>query len=381
MFRLPSNLDWWKYDHLWVMKIQWREPICHSVWEKCKHTQITAKEILEAQVGLMSQHIDTEYQKTYKDEEMHLSESPKQLTVKEAAQLIWYSFRFSNGNAGLQFTMIHQAWKKYWNQNLSVEEVFKEFKKLLQVWKTHTRTTEYENKNWRPPHPKVHRFTTETHTEIWLSETESHKRITSDYIKETDEVIQMLLFWKWRLARFWWRYDWKINISRSKKLEQKGAIIQEIFEADFWYLCKSNWEWVFEWRPWRNPKNDGKNNLKDRFFSYLVWFCINRNTTWNDFFDEYFWELQDFFPAWFAWLPSDQELIGKNKLEQEQNDWYHDKKSMRKDPYWNFTQITKEDVLTVIARYNTTHPDTQVSMTELWLSEFPQYRSILLKDS
>ena len=111
--------------------------------------------------------------------------------------------------------------------------------------------------------------------DIWLSQTKSHRAITSDYIKEADEVIRMLLTWKWWLKRLW--EIWKFQISRSKEFEQKWKIIQAILEADFWYLCKKDYKWNFNGRPWRNPKNDWRNNIKDRFFSYLVWFVIRDN--------------------------------------------------------------------------------------------------------
>lgn len=347
-------------------------------------TQIKAKDILEAKTSILSQHIDTTWNQDFQDEELKLPETPKQLSAKEAAQLIWHSFRFSNGNAALQFSILYQAWKKYGNQEISIEEVFEEFKKLLQVWKKHTVTREYVNKNWRPPHPKVEIFTDETHTDIWLSTTASHSKITSNYIKESDEVISMLLTWRWWLERA--NRDGWYKISHSKEYETKWRIVQAVLEADFWYLCKSNYYWEFEGRPWRNPEHDGKNNLKDRFFSYLVWFVIRNNTTWNDFFDEYFWEIQAFFPTWFSWISSDSELEIWNRNEAERkkdsNLWYHHPKySMRRDRHWYFTQITKEDVLTLIAQYNLTHPDTQVSMSELWLSEVPIFKSPLLQDS
>lgn len=381
MLKFSPISGWRKHVRLWVMKLQWKEPICHSVWERCKRNQLRTKDILEAKTSLLSQHIGTTWNQDFQDKKLKLPETPEQLSAKEAAQLIWHSFRFSNGNAALQFTMLHQAWKKYWEQELSVEEVFEELKKLLKIWKKHTKTTEYENKDWIPPHPKVHRFTTETHTDIWLSLTESHRTITSDYIQESDAVIKMLITWKWWLERFW-RDSW-YSISRSKEYETKWRIVQAILEADFWYLCKSNYHWEFKGRPWRNPEHDGKNNLKDRFFSYLIWFVIRNNKTWNEFFDEYFWEIQEFFPKWFSWLPSDVELEIWNRNEAKKKKdsilWYHHSMhSMRRDPHWYFTQITKEDVLTLIAQYNLTHPHTQVNMSELWLSEVPIFKSPLL---
>lgn len=328
---------------------------------------------------LLSQHISTKSNSRYKDKKLKLNEDKRELSAREAAQLIWHSFRFSNGNAALQFTMLLQAWEKYWNQEISVDEVFDELKKLLKVWKKHTKSTTYENKNPRPPHPRFETFTTETHTDIALSQADSHKAITSSYISESDSVIQMLLSGEWRLRRM--NRDGDYYISAKREYLSKWWIIQGIFEADFKYLLNTNWQWNYEWRPNRKPENDGSNNLKDRFFSYFVWFCLRSNTTGNSFFDEYFKEIQNFFTKWFAGLPSDSELLEKNKQEREKSDWYRDRSPLRKDKYWYSTQITKEDVLLLIAQYNATHPDTQVSMTELWLSEFPQYRSALLKDS
>ncbi len=380
MLWIPPIGDWWKYAHLWINRIQWKESICRSVWEGCKETQIKAKDILEAKMRLLSQHTSTSHSSDYKDEILELNKERKQLSIREATQLIWHSFRFSNGNAALQFTMLHQAFTKYWEQTISIEEVFDELKKVLQVWKKHTETTEYKNTNWRPPHPKVHKFTRETHTDIWLSTTHSHGKITSNYIQKTDAVIQMLLTWKWHIKRHW--TDGRFYIWASREYEKKRKIIQTILEADFEYLCTTDYFGNFKGRPWRNPENDGKNNLKDRFFSYFVWFCLRENTTRNSFFDEYFREIQDFFPKWFAALPSDDALESWNRkqelLEEKGEILCHSTvHPMRKKSNSDSIQITKEDVLFVIAQYNATHPDTQVSMEEIWLSEKPDFSTVL----
>jgi len=376
MLQIPPISHWWKYARLWIIKFRWIEPVCHTVWERCMRTQIKARDLLEAKTYLLSQHIHPKNNSKQVFKEINIAKAYRQLTPKEAAKIIWHSFRFSNGNAALQFTMLLQAWKKYWTQEISVEEVSQELEKLLKIWKKHTKTTEYKNENWRPPHPKVHRFTTETHTDIWLSQNNSHKTITSDYISESTEVIKMLLYWDGKLTRS--NRDWSYYISAKREYLNKSWIIKSIFEADFKYLLDTDYQWNFNWRPNRDPKNDGKNNLQDRFFSYLVWFWLRRNSSGNEFFDEYFNQIQESFHSWFDSLPSDRELEEINSQEKEERDWYTNKKPFRKDRYWYFTQITKEDILLLIAQYNVTHPNNQVEMSELWLSEYPDYKSALI---
>ena len=57
---------------------------------------------------LYAHHIHEPVNKEYQDETLVFTEqTERQLSAKEAAQLVWHSFRFSNGNPGLQFTVLY----------------------------------------------------------------------------------------------------------------------------------------------------------------------------------------------------------------------------------------------------------------------------------
>ncbi len=57
-------------------------------------------------------HIQEPVNKEYRDEALIFREQKnRQLSSKEAAQLVWHSFRFSNGNPTLQFTVLYLIWK------------------------------------------------------------------------------------------------------------------------------------------------------------------------------------------------------------------------------------------------------------------------------
>lgn len=379
------------------MGIRWIDPICHSIWTDCNRRRIYVSDILEWKVQLLSQHIQEVQNLDYQDEAFEIESDEKQLSIKEAAQLVWHSFRFSNGYPPLQFTMMYQAFQKYWKQGMSVEECGEVFFWKLKVWKTHTETTEYENKDWRPPHPKIYRFTTEVKTDIGLSIGQSHRDVTNDLIQEWLEPVKMLLTWKWHLTRSAGR-DWEVTVSRSKDFEYKWQVIEDIFKRDFKYLLTTKdingrlnqpfgftWDKIYPWRPNRDDKNDGSNNLKDRYFSYFIWYIIKSNRTWNEFFDEYFWELHSFFAEWFKWLPTDSELEETNRQWRENERFYSSLRPHRESfnnsySSRSFRKITKEDILMLIARYNATHPDTQVEMNELWLSELPHFNSMFIKN-
>lgn len=377
-----------------MMKVQWIEPICHSIWSDCNRRRIYVSDILEWKVQLLSHYVQENQNTDYKDEAFQLESDKRQLSVKEAAQLVWHSFRFSNGYPPLQFTMMYQVWKKYWEQDVSVEECWEAFFRKLKVWKTHSTTTikEWEEPNWRPPHPKINRSVTtiEHGTDIWLSDSRSHWVITKKLIDEWIEPIKMLLTGEWHLTRSAGR-DGDFKISRSKSFEYKWQVIEDMFKRDFKYLLKTEdrnkrqsesfwWTWdeYFPGRPNRRSENDGSNNLKDRYFSYFIWYIIKDNSTWSDFFDEYFWELHSFFTEWFRWLPTDLELEDINREWLDNKSFYNSLRPHRESFNNSYSsrsdrKITKEDVLMLIAQYNATHPETQVEMSELWLTESPIY--------
>lgn len=308
----------------------------------------------------------------FSDKKMIFSEEKRQLTEKEIIQLVWHSFRFSNGYPPLQFRMMYQAWKKYGVQDVDIDKCWELFQKVLKVWETHTTTTttEWENPDgWRPPHPKIcrHVHTVEHGTDIALSLSYSHGIITKDLINEWIEPIRMLLTWKWYIIRRW--EFWDKTVSKNQEFENVKEVIEDIFKRDFEYILHNqqsinpkNWnrESIFPWRPNRKSEYDGSNTLKDRYFSYFVWFIVRDNSTWNRFFDEYFWELRESFKAWFVSLPSDKELDTDNR---EKNFVPHS--PFRKDRKSELVTITKEDVLYLIAHYNLTHPKTPVVLEEI----------------
>lgn len=371
------------------MKFKGVEPIYHSIWTDCNRRRIYIGNILESQVQLQSQHIQESQSLSYEDAMFQLEPQTRELTNKEAVQILWHSFRFSQWHIWLQFNMLYEANQVFWNQQLLPEELQSAFKDVLKIWKKNTTTEEWEEPNWCPPHPKSNSITIEQSTDIALSVSNSHDKVSSDIIDQgidTNVFIATLLKGNWSIRRTikgWTKYT-----STNQQLRYKWKVLEKIFERDFKYLLQTQdinwrllqsfgyvWDETFPWRPNRDEKNDWTNNQKDRYFSYFIWYIIWTNRTGNEFFDKYFWELRTFFKTWFSWLPSDNEL---KQISKDENLVYWN--SFRKTE-WKYWRITKEDVLLLIAQYNSTHPDTQVKISELWLSDYPQVNIEKLKET
>lgn len=353
MFWILSRITW-AVSKLWEIPKSSSSRIIQEIKKN-------AEEILiEAFKELVNKANIEKIERRRKDTKIDIAPSPKSLSSKEVAKLIWHSFRLSSGNPTLQFSMLFSAYLYYWGQEVNHEECENEFIKILQIWETHTQTREWEELDWRPPHPKINRIVTETHTDIWISISCSHKKITSSNIEKhvrKNPFIKMLLTGQWFLARS--DRDGWYSISRDTKLEYKEEVIERIFWSDFSYLLKkekenyNQWKYdvVYPGRPNRESKYDGTNTLKDRYFSYFVWFILKENSTGNDFFDIYFEELRKTIKEWFHSLPKDAEL--------PEYSYPH-----RNDIHSN-THLTQEDVLYLIAHYNLTHPKTLVVLEEI----------------
>jgi len=376
MVSIPPVSTWWRHLQAKVMKMQWIETTCHSIWTNCNRRRIYICDILEGKVQLVSQHIQQTQSTDYKDEVFQLKSETKELSVKEIVQLVWHSFRLSQWDMALQFTMLYMAHGKYQTQDWNQEELEKEFRKTIWVWNAITQWS-----NWY----------TWWKVDFKLSQSMSHDTVDESTVYESSKkspFFSMLISGKWHTQRSLWR-EWTNFISYNSNYLLKWRCIENIFERDFKYLYRTedtNWrlhqpfgctpDKVFPWRPNRDSKNDGSNTLKDRYFSFFVWYIIKGNSTWNNFFDEYFWDLRNFFSQWFDWLPTDWELEEINRQWWENERFYSSLRPHR-ESYNNsyssrsFRKITKQDVLTLIAKYNFTHPSTAVDISELWLAEYP----------
>lgn len=248
----------------------------------------------------------------------------------------------------------------YWPQNVSQQSCEQEFIKLLKVWETEVR--HYEHKVWYSD--LIDKWSVKWNTEIALSKWCAHAQVSHSLVEESTQnspLFSMILKWEWYITRSMWRDGTNI-ITKQSNLLYADNVISKIFKSDFEYLLEkketyiteeSRYEISYPGRPNRKQEHDGNNSLKDRYFSYFVWFIIQEHTTGNEFFDLYFVELQKRFHTWFKSLPKDSDLPEyKYPLRSE---------------FWSYYNkiTTQEDVLYLIAQYNITHSETPVDVSEL----------------
>jgi len=341
--------------------------VLSSIWksdeiiiEAEKETKLNAEEIL----GLEHQELLEEWKKAklWKSKQlqkMKVDIIPRKLTAKEIARLMYHSFRFSNWNAALQLTFLWMMHQCYGAQKVQQGKCEEEFIKLLKVWETEVTHHEHKIRN----SGLIDKWTTRGNTPIALSEWSMHRAVSHSLVEESTRnspLFSMVLSWAWYLERNNGR-DGSYIISKQENLLYPDNIITEIFKSDFKYLLEKKknftWNWGYEieypGRPNRNTKHDWNNSLKDRYFSYFIWFILKKNNTGSEFFDIYFWKLQKRFRIWFESLPTEGVLPQNTiPLRMEGNTW---KKSI----------LTQEDVLYLITRYNLTHPDTQVDIEDI----------------
>ncbi len=311
----------------------------------------------------------------------HLEACPRELTPKEVARIVYQSFRFSQGNPTLQFSMLYQAFQYFWPQDIDIKECEQEFFKMLQIWEV--RTEIFKNSGWIS-------ITVEREAHIGVSSRYAHKTISAYSLWEmtgkysrTNPFISMLLTWKWSIERM--DRDGSYYVWKSERYKDVFWVLSCILEQDFEYILKSEnkmvspasshvvktwlfwkkieytpsvYQNVYIWRPNRLAENDGKNNQLDRFFSYFIWYILKWNKAWDEFFNAYFSVLREYVRDWLSSLSLSSELWS----------WNFSLSEKMKRNGWSFRDgvVTKEDFIGLIAFYNSTHPNSIVKVDEVF---------------
>lgn len=274
-------------------------------------------------------------------EKINIGEDKKELNEKEVANLLFESFKFSQGNIALQLMYLLSAYNYYGPQkvdSIKVRELF--LKYLGNIDHTGEKGKVETGLSKRKMHIKMSDYNFEEMTKVENGSTYSTAGL--------EEFISVL---KDGYATFI-RYERDLNIVSVKPEELTiKKFLDKIVSVEFSFLALPKYETEKVGRPNRQGDAVGNNTLRDRFYSFFVWNILLGNRSGLEFSDKIYNTLRAGFVNWF------NNLEPHKPMSYKYVPFGGGLKTKRIQGGYDDEQVTKDNVIELITVYNNNHEE------------------------